>query len=132
MKRVLIAIACAAILATLTSCQSLTDGAREQFSQTNTCPLASVEARERNDLLPSNFRLPGKPPADILANPIRLKMWQEQDEKSRTGWDRVMTVIELRGCGVQGFYECKRNNNNGGAAISCSAETNVPATITKW
>ena len=54
-----------ATLLSLSGCQSVTDGAKEQFSRTNSCPIDRVEARPREELKLSTF-------STSLANPPQI------------------------------------------------------------
>src|ERR1700744_1741155 len=94
-----------AALAVLVSCQSYPDAAKEKFSESKSCPLAQVEARERKDLRASSFRAPGSPPSDVAADPARLKVWRDGDDQKRKSSDNIETVVEVNGCGFQVFYE---------------------------
>ena len=46
------------------------------------------------------------PPADIAADPGRLKMWQDERAESREHTDYSRHIVEVRGCGKHVFYEC--------------------------
>jgi hypothetical protein len=48
------------------------DDVRKEFSQSNTCPVERVEARERPELKPSQLDRNSSPPAEIAADPGRL------------------------------------------------------------
>ena len=115
----------------LGGCQSLTDGAKEEFSKSNSCPLDRVEVRARPELTSSSFKAKSKPPADIAADPGRLKMWQEKEEASRTSSDGLGAIAEARGCGKQAFYRCYRSTKHASQMI-CFAETDETGTIPKW
>jgi hypothetical protein len=119
------------VLGALVGCQSVIDGAKEEFSKSNTCPLDRVEARERPELKASSFTAKQKPPADIAADPSRLKMWQEQQERSRTAGDGIGSIAEARGCGKQAFYRCSRSQKHA-HIMNCSIERDETGTVTKW
>jgi len=54
-------------LLSLVGCQSVGEGAKQEFSKDNTCPLDRIEMRERPELKPSSLEGPSTPPADIAA-----------------------------------------------------------------
>jgi hypothetical protein len=128
MKRALgAATACLAI----SSCQGLSDGAKESFSTEHTCPVDRVEARARPDLQHSSFSTAERPPADIAADPGRLAMWQAREEKTRTAWDSTYEIYEARGCGKQAFYGCQHRPKHI-FSVTCRTEAPVPPGIAKW
>ena len=84
----------------MAGCKDLNEGAREDFSRAHTCPMDRVEARERADIRPSSLRYgEDKPPAEIAADPGRLKMWQDERTKDRQDYDSSNKTFEVRGCG---------------------------------
>lgn len=102
-------------LLVLSSCQSLIDGSREHFSKSFSCPLDRVEAKARTDLRDSSFRRKEEPPAEIAADPERLKMWQAKQDEQREFFDRGNEIFEMKGCGHEQFLSCHR----GKSAIFC-------------
>jgi len=128
MMRALFAIVC------LSGCQSVADGAREDFSSANTCPIERVEARERTDVKPSQLRRKVDPPPDIAADPGRLKLWQDKRAKSSAHDDEDHHIVEVRGCDRHEFYECKHpgSGSTPGVRWMCSTDSYVPDTISKW
>jgi len=128
MRRGLFAIVC------LCGCQSVADGAREDFSSENTCPLERVEARERSDVKPSQLRRKVDPPRDIATDPGRLKLWQDRQAKKYAYDDESHYIVEVRGCDKHDFYECRHpgSGSTPGVRWMCTIARYVPDTITKW
>jgi hypothetical protein len=121
----------AALCAALTACKNLNDAAREDFSQTHTCPLDRVEVRERRDLRPSSFMTTRTPPAEVAADPGRLKMWQDEQDKQRAAANNYGDqVFEVRGCGHQTLMTCHRLSRNANRAF-CSSK-DYPPGVVKW
>jgi hypothetical protein len=89
------------------ACQALSDGARDKFSVSFTCPTDRVEVRERPDLHPSDW-LKVKPSSEIAADPGRLKMWQADQDRLKSYTDGRYHIFEARGCGHESLYECAR------------------------
>jgi hypothetical protein len=125
------AVAAISALAALVGCQSLLDGAKETFSNENTCPIERVEARERPELKASSFKAKRTPPADIAADPGRLAMWQKQEEASHTSSDGLGSIAEVRGCGKRAFYRCYRSSKQA-HRMHCVSERDETGTISKW
>lgn len=100
------------------ACTSLSDGAKEEFSRGETCPVSDVVSMTRPDLHPSDFRAPSKPPADVAADPARLKMWNDKEAESKRTTDAWDDIVELRGCGKTVFYACHRFKS--GNTFMCS------------
>ena len=131
--------ACWAALATLvslTSCQSLADGAKETFAKDYSCPADRVESRDRPDLRHSSFDTgpttpTPKPPPDIAADPARLAMWQRRHQHDPTELDSTTDVEEARGCGKQAFYFCHGGQRHSLQA-KCAVVGTVPPSISHW
>ena len=118
-------------LVTLSGCKNLNEAAREEFSQANTCPMDRVEARERSDLKPSMFFPKLSPPTDIAADPGRLKMWQDEQDKQRAAADTSGDdVFEVRGCGKQVIIWCHRFTKNMNRAMCTTKD--YPPGMPKW
>ncbi len=113
------------------ACQSLSDGAKETFSKSFTCPIDRVEVRARPELHPSDWFKPRKPPTDIAADPERLKMWQAEQDKLRTVWDPYHSIYEARGCGHQSLFECGKAGRGSSRSWSCSERTYPPG-VAQW
>jgi len=131
MKRLECRGAIVVTLLALPACQGLVDGAQEQFSKDNTCPIERVEARARADLRPSSFKTQSKPPAAIAADPDRLRMWEQKQQEAFASSDRRYDIAEAHGCGKDTFYECYRSSQHA-SSMSCSSESLVPPEITHW
>ncbi|MBL8923686.1 MAG: hypothetical protein JNJ54_32830 [Myxococcaceae bacterium] len=117
----------ALLVVSLSGCQSLTDGAREQVSKAYSCPLERVVGVERSDLKAMELRLAGvpkpTPPPDIAADPARLAMWQQSQAESRTqAASYPGVVIEVKGCGLVVMMDCYRKNKVrwGESSVGCS------------
>jgi hypothetical protein len=122
------------VMLALSGCQSVADGAKEDFSRGNTCPIERVEARARPELKPSQFRRKATPAADISADPGRLKMWQDKQAADAAYNDDYHQIVEVRGCGQHEFYECRHpgSGSTSGVRWMCTTERYVPGTISKW
>ena len=117
----------------LCGCQSVTDGAKEQFSEEHTCPLDRIEARARPELKPSQLREPSTPPADIASDPGRLQLWRAEQAKFASNDDARGQVVEARGCDAHVFYTCGHpTSSSDGKRWMCSTELHVPDAISKW
>lgn len=117
----------------LCGCQSVTDGAKEQFSKENTCPLDRVETRARTELKPSQFGKAGTPPRDIASDPGRLQLWRAEQAKLAANDDSWGQIVEARGCDAHVFYECGHpSSSSDGKRWMCTTESHVPDTISKW
>ena len=88
------------------ACHSLNEGAKTEFSKSFTCPIDRVEVRARPELHPHDWFRPRTPPSEVASDPERLKMWQDQQEKVRTAFDKYHSIFEAHGCGHQSLYEC--------------------------
>jgi hypothetical protein len=127
------AVVAPTLLVVFAACQSLGDGAKETFSQANSCPLDRVEARERPDLKTPSARAPD-PPADIAADPARLRMWQEQQADRAARSDTGHHFVEARGCGKSVLYDCRppTNHDRPQRPWFCSEQTTAPDGMLKW
>jgi hypothetical protein len=116
-------------------CQSLDDGAKDNFSNQFSCPKAGVELRPRPeiDAYELIFGKPSKPPADVARDPARMAMWQKKQDDSHATWNATETVFELRGCGHQTLYTCTRAGKSGGhsGSVMCS-DRDYPPGIVRW
>ena len=65
------------------ACKSKEQGAREEFSETYTCPLDRVEVRARPDVKKSDLAKREDPPPDIEADPGRLQLWRSKRDEQR-------------------------------------------------
>jgi hypothetical protein len=120
------------LILSATGCQSLMDGAKEDFSRAFTCPKQGVEARERKDITAYQLRTP-KPPspsAEIAADPARLKMWEEQQQKIRD-FENSHSVVEVRGCGHARLYTCGRSSRGSSHSWICLGH-DYPDGVAKW
>lgn len=120
----------AVVLALATACQSFEGGARESFSTGNTCPADRVEVRARGDVKYSATLPRREPPADIKADPGRLKMWEEQEAKSTRAQDDACEMYEARGCGKQSLLCCRRPPKHVNR-VSCMTR-DYPAGVSRW
>src|SRR5882724_12368083 len=107
----------------LCGCQSVTDGAREQFSHDHVCPLDRVEARARPELKPSQFGAPSTAPKDVAADPGRLELWQAEQAQFAANDDAWGEIVEARGCEVHVFYSCGHpTRSSDGSRWMCTVE----------
>jgi hypothetical protein len=107
MRNVLLVIALAAA-----GCSVSLDDVQQEFAQEFTCPKDKIQVRERKELKPSMLEPKKEPPAEIAADPDRRAMWQtERDEHLR--YLDGGQVFEVRGCGHQTLYSCRKNQNRG-------------------
>lgn len=95
------------------ACTSVPEGAKEYFSDKNTCPLDQVQVRARAELKPHDVMhsKPDKaPPRDIAADPARLAMWQQKQDEAAQLDNAFCDVYEASGCGKTQLLCCKRSN----------------------
>lgn len=137
MRRTSLAAAAWVALLCVAGCQSLTEGAKETFSQENMCPLDRVEARERPELTSASVKPPGPPavpPPEIAADPARLKMWRDQRAEAAARRDLGHHYAQARGCGKTVLYDCRgpTNEDRPQKPWFCSEVSNVPEAVAKW
>lgn len=127
-------IACVSIVlvaAGQLACQSLSEGARSEFSTSFTCPIERVEIRTRPELHPSNWFTPRTPPSEVSSDPGRLRMWQEEQDRLRTSGDQYHSIYEARGCGHHALYECGRTTRGSSKSVICR-ERPYPSGVSPW
>jgi hypothetical protein len=130
MKRVALLLAGALAIV---GCQSLTDGARDDFSHKFSCPKDQVEARTRKDIKAHTLSAfaDRKPPADVAADSKRLAVWQADQQKTVDRED-TEDVVEARGCSHSQLYTCTRSNTGTHqGAVMCFSH-DYPAGMAKW
>ncbi len=112
---------------TSAACQSYEAGARENFSKTFTCPEERIEVRPRPDISPVDIRYPTRPqpPAEIKADPGRLKIWQAEQDQRLASAGAHCEVWEGKGCDHQTLFCCHRPAKNQNR-VSCSTEKYPP------
>jgi hypothetical protein len=112
-------------------CQSLEDGAKDDFVQKFTCPKGRVEVRPRPDL--SSYDLTHKdrkPPADVAADPERLALWKKKEAETRR---RVSDpVFELRGCAHSALMHCTRANTGSSSGRVMCFDIEYPPGLKPW
>ena len=130
LRRELVCLVALLGLALIGGCQSVTDGAKAEFSKSNTCPLDRVELRERPELKASDFKKKATPPDEIAADPARLKMWEQkqQQDTARDANDGLGTFVELRGCDQHAYYRCERSQKHP-ARMDCSDTEDNAGTV---
>jgi hypothetical protein len=114
-------------------CQSLADGAKSDFATAYACPANRVEVKARPDLHPSDFkpkRKPKTPPADVAADPERLKMWQAEQDRFMSYDDTYHSMYEANGCGHQALYECGHATRGSSTSWICWERTYPRASAT--
>lgn len=90
------------------ACKSKEEGAREAFAAKFTCPQSRIEVRPRPDVKRSTTLPTSKPPAEVQADPDRLKMWQDKEDRARESIDESCEMFEARGCAEQTLLCCSR------------------------
>jgi hypothetical protein len=93
------------------------DAARSVFKGTFYCPDDRVQARRREDLRPSAALSRERPPADVAADPERLRMWRREQREERESEDSLNEIYEVSGCGHEDLYACRGTRGGG---VSCS------------
>ena len=112
-------------------CQSLSDGAKNDFSRSFTCPMDRVEVRARPELHPSDWFKAKTPPSEVASDPARLRMWQDAQERLRTSGDKYHSIYEARGCGHQTLYECGRTTRGSSNGVICRQQP-YPSGVSQW
>lgn len=81
--------------------------AKQEFSDTYTCPVDRLSAVVRADVSPVRLvsLKPDEPPAEIARDPGRLAQWQEK-QRERTEGYTSNTVVEVKGCEHHIYYLC--------------------------
>lgn len=126
MKRVASMLAVGLVLV---ACQSFESGAKESFSNTHTCPLERIQVMARPDLKRSMLRQKPEPPADIKADPGRLKMWQDKQAESEAKSDGYCEIWEAKGCDKHQALCCSRPAKHQNR-VSCSGD-DIPTSMRK-
>ena len=120
--RTRIAFLAALFVASLPGCKSREEQARDEFSEAVSCPASKVEVRELEGVTAYDVRQKHnptprpKPPAEVAADPERLAIWEEREEKQRRASQREpgfgSDVFEATGCGETITYECWRKTKS--------------------
>ena len=126
LKRIACALAVLMALCQL-ACHSLSEGPKAEFSKKFFCPPERVEVRARPELHPHDWFQPKTPPSEIASDPERLRMWQDQQEKVRTAFDKYHSIFEAHGCGHQSLYECGWSTRGSVAPWICYERSNPPS-----
>jgi hypothetical protein len=113
------------------ACQSLSEGAKRDFSTSFTCPIERVEVRARPELHPSNWFKLKTPPSEVASDPGRLSMWQDEQDRLRTSGDQYHSIYEARGCGHHALYECGRATRGSSDSVICR-ERPYPSAVSPW
>lgn len=81
--------------------------AQEELTKTFSCPKDRVVVTPRSDLKPFDLLVGARaaPPADVAADPGRLGVWKQQQQKVEGDYNR-QSVLETRGCDQHIFYVC--------------------------
>ncbi len=103
----------------LAACASLPARAGDTFSRRESCPMASITVTEQRNFRMAElyesfcrqgFACPRTPPADVAANPERLKVWQENHDKQVVAYASDLiegrTVFDVNGCGAHRTFAC--------------------------
>jgi hypothetical protein len=129
-----IAVPAIILLVTAPGCTSVEDGAKDEFSETYTCPPERVEVRKRSDLKATDVEghsAAGQPPAEIAADPGRLQMWQKEQREKDDNENSYHTVVEARGCDHQVLYTCGHTTGKSSKPWLCM-ERKYPQGVSKW
>ena len=123
-----------ALLFVATGCQSLEDGARDEFSHEFSCPKASVQARTSSDVEPFALHNPtaSQPLPEVKADPARLALWSADQKRRRDDYNRAETVVEARGCGHHEIYLCGRANKGNHAGEPMCSPERYPPGMAPW
>jgi len=113
------------------ACQSLSDGAKGDFSRTFTCPMDRIEVRARPELHPGDWLKLKTPPSEVASDPGRLRMWQDEQDRLRTSADKYHSIFEARGCGHQALYECGRTTRGSSKSVICRDRPYTPG-VSHW
>jgi hypothetical protein len=90
----------------IAACRSRETMARETFSSSFTCPADRITVAPRNDLDAAALAVqPQTPPSDIAADPGRLALWKQEDER-RAAQYKGASVMQVSGCDREQFYVC--------------------------
>jgi hypothetical protein len=90
------------------ACKNKEEGAREAFAAEFTCPVNRIEVRPRPDVKLSDTIPMIEPPAEVKADPERLKMWRDKQTQGKRKGDESCEMFEARGCGEQTLLCCSR------------------------
>jgi hypothetical protein len=133
-SRMFLVFAGAFLLSVAVGCQSLTDGAKDDFSRTLSCPKESLEARQRKDVRPYDLQhpTPPEPATEIAADPSRRAVWEREQREVRDRVNDRETVIEVRGCSHQKIYLCSRANTGSNSGNVMCTDYDYPPTLAKW
>ncbi|MCM8730886.1 hypothetical protein ACFO8O_07875 [Hephaestia sp. GCM10023244] len=104
----MLAIAAAMVVA---ACASHEEAARDTLARAVTCPIERVTATQIDGVRWSEVRkrehpIPD-PPADILADPQRLALWQAKHAPYSEGFDWYYKAFHVAGCGHEAEYLCQ-------------------------
>jgi hypothetical protein len=101
--------------------------AQEEFTKTDSCPASSVVATPRNDLKAYDLQVGASaPPSEVAADQARLTEWKKQQERVRSGYDR-MSIVQTSGCGHSIYYVCSlANSTNEQYTIACTVAAHPP------
>jgi hypothetical protein len=130
----IIAVPAIILLATAPGCTSVEDGAKDEFSETYTCPPQRVEVRKRTDLKATDVEgsfAANQPPAEVAADPGRLQMWQKEQREKDDNENGYHTVVEARGCDHQVLYTCGHTTGKSSKPWLCM-ERKYPQGVSKW
>jgi hypothetical protein len=86
---------------------SLSGAAVRRFARDESCPEDRVVVRRRADMRPSSAIPRTQPPADVAADPERLRVWESTRQDERDLAD-LGEIYEVEGCGVGRLYTCHR------------------------
>jgi hypothetical protein len=119
----------------LAGCMSLSEGASRFFSARYTCPAGRLSVVKRNDLPPRVLfgAKPSPPPAEVAADPERMKLWRQNQADTLAALDDTGTTYEVDGCGRRELLICAHplvpDSDNGGYTTDSNDVTCVPGGV---
>jgi hypothetical protein len=100
----------------LGACGTLEGTARTKFAESKSCPEDRITIRETQ--VPVG-EPPRPPPADVAADPARLAVWNETQQRNAEETP-VRTVYVAEGCGTLQRYTCWRPRRNSSHGLQCA------------
>ena len=105
------------------SCLSLSSGARNIFSKQISCPPDRVTVVARPDLPPHSIYegvVDAPPPADIAADPARLRYFRQQQAEKVSNIDESCKMYEVTGCGAHRLTCCNHwEDSTNPSGVTC-------------
>ncbi len=124
-------LALTAVVGTVSGCDNdhfnYGRAAQEELTSRYSCPKDRVTVSPRPDLKAFDLMMePGKPPAEVAADPGRLKVWREKQDELEAGYNNAK-VMEAKGCDHHVFYSCFiAEGSNQSQVIACREAEHPP------